>query len=109
MEGSVNTLLSPFTDCTTNVLEILEENKLLSTEIAQKMGNLMMWFITQNKKTTDEDLLKFLKKAISFNPNILGYKHSKKIKVLKHIVGFDNAFKIWSHPFRKSIMNPIER
>lgn len=85
-------------------INLKRENKMNET-LAYKIGNLLLWHIYNSKNNNQKDLLAFLKKAISFNPTLLGFNKSKKINVLNKIVGRQMAFKIWSAGFRKSVMN----
>lgn len=84
-------------------INLKRENKMNET-LGYKLGNLLLWHIYNSKNNNQKDLLAFLKKAISFNPALLGFNESRKIKILSKIVGKHMAFKIWSAGFRKSVM-----
>jgi glycosyltransferase involved in cell wall biosynthesis len=84
---------------------ILRQENIMNQSLANKIGNLLLWHIYESANNEEKDLLAFLKKAVSLNPDLLGFNQSKTIKVLNKIVGKNVAFNIWSSGFRRSIMN----
>lgn len=84
----------------------LKQDRMFSTQLSLNISNLYMWLITQNKNNVDKQLIPMLKEAIRLNPEVAFYK-SKKLKLIKKLVGETIAFKIWLIRFRHSTKEDI--
>ena len=87
---------------------ILKSKNLLNESLKNKIGHLLIWFIQQNIIYDKNEILCFLRKAVTFNPNIMGFNQSRKYKFLRIFLGDQLAFKIWSSEFRQSLKTSLE-
>lgn len=87
---------------------ILKEKNIFTLDLSQKLGNLLLWHMHQANYFHQQDHLRFLKKAIELNPELLGYNTSKKIKVLNLLLGKNMSFKLWSKKYIQGVKTFVE-
>ena len=74
--------------------EILTEKELFTSEMAYKIADWYIWFLTKSMPLRHEKSLNILRDAVRLNPSILFY-NSIRMRLLRLLFGKEYALKIW--------------
>ncbi len=80
---------------------LLKQKNMFGYQLSRKIADLYMWLISQNKSSSDRELILMLKEAMRLNPEI-GFYQNKNLKLLMNAFGKNLALKIWLRRFRQS-------
>jgi glycosyltransferase involved in cell wall biosynthesis len=85
---------------------ILEEKEMFTDNLKNRIANLYMWLLSQNKNSKISDVIIMLKEAIRLNPD-KDFLINRKLRFLINVIGTDRALKIWWYKFR--ILNSVNK